>query len=350
MFELNGLPILADELDILNELKNQLALNGVFRFKEFRTITNHIQCTCPMHKNGQESSPSCGIATTNIKDSNGRIVKAGTFHCFTCGYKGSLEETISLLFGHEDDGQFGREWLAKNFVTMEVEKRTPLNLNFDRNSNSNSADTTATEYITEEELDSYRVIHPYMYTRKLTDDIIELFDIGYDNDFILQNKKGYTNHYRCITFPVRDIEGHTLFIARRCVDNKIFHYPEGVTKPVYGLYELNLCYGNNIPNKLYICESMLDALTLWTHGKPAVALNGLGTPYQFKQLLNLPVRNFVLATDSDKAGMKARNAIAKALQSRFITQVIFPKGRKDVNECSYEEIENLKEEFFLYSL
>ena len=67
MFKLNNLPILADEIDILNELKNQLAVNGIYRFNEFRTITNHIQFNCPIHKNGQERSPSCGITTTDIK-------------------------------------------------------------------------------------------------------------------------------------------------------------------------------------------------------------------------------------------------------------------------------------------
>lgn len=346
MFMLNDLPILADEMDVLLELKNQLALNGIYRFKHFRTITNHIQCTCPIHSNGQESKPSCGITINSIKGPDGRITKPGTFHCFTCGYVASLEETISTLFGHNDEGQFGREWLAKNFVTMQVDKRTPLELNLSRHSTQHT-DNVPTEYITEEELDSYRYIHPYMYTRKLTDEIIDLFDIGYDDNFSLTNDKGYTQHYRCITFPNKDLNGNTWFIARRSVDVKFFHYPKSATKPVYGLYELYTYYGNELPTELYICESMLDALTLWTHNKPAVALNGLGTPYQFKQLLNTPIRKFILATDSDDAGMRARNKIANALKGKLITQIFLPYGRKDINECEYEEIENLNEEFFI---
>lgn len=348
MFELNGLPILAEEIDVLTELKNQLALNGVFRFKEFKKLSNHIQCCCPMHKNGQESKPSCGITISTIKETGGRTIPPGTVHCFTCGYVDSLDGMISKLFGHDDNGQFGREWLAKNFVTMEVDKRTPLELNFTRKVNITTASTDI-PYISEEELDSYRYIHPYMYTRKLTDEIIDLFDIGYDDKFSLTNDRGYTQHYRCITFPNRDVNGNTWFIARRSVDVKFFHYPKDVKKPVYGLYELYKYYNNNIPSKLYICESMLDALTLWTHHKPAVALNGLGTPFQFKQLTELPVRNFVLATDSDNAGMKARSAIANALKSKFLTQVIFPPNRKDINECTYDEVEHLQEEFYIPS-
>ena len=50
MFTVNGNPILADELDVLIELKDQLALNGIYRFETLRPITNHIQFNCPMHK------------------------------------------------------------------------------------------------------------------------------------------------------------------------------------------------------------------------------------------------------------------------------------------------------------
>ena len=179
MFTLNGLPILADEIDVLNELKSQLAMNGVYRFSQFKEVTNHIQFPCPMHKDGQEKKPSCGITTAQIRYADGRVVEPGTVHCFTCGYVASLNEMISTLFGHDNDnGQFGNEWLAKNFVTLSVENRPELKLDLDRHKKS-VADKQNNVYITEEELDSYRYIHPYMYKRKLTDDIIELFDIGY---------------------------------------------------------------------------------------------------------------------------------------------------------------------------
>lgn len=350
MFTLNDLPILADELDILNELKDQLAINGVQRFSSFRQITNHIQFPCPMHKGGQESKPSCGITTKQIRYADGRVVPPGTVHCFACGYIDSLEGMISKLFGHDDNGQFGKEWLAKNFVTMEVEKRPQLVLDMSRHKNKSSRQIiTNEEIITEEQLDSYRYIHPYMYERKLTDDVIELFDIGYDPNFKVQKKDGSYQNYRCITFPNKDVDGKVLFIARRSVDTKFFHYPKEVTKPVYGLYEIKEVYGNNIPNEIYICESMLDALAFWTHpDKVAVALNGLGTPYQFKQLLSLPTRKFILATDSDEAGMNARRKIANALKSKLITQVFMPQGKKDVNACTYEEVENLKEVLFTF--
>ena len=116
----------------------------------------------------------------------------------------------------------------------------------------------------EEELDSYRYFHPYMYKRKLTDEIIELFDVGYDKDFVLKSKTtGNEMHLQCITFPVRDITGKTLFIARRCVNNKIFHYPEGVTKPLYGIYELYQL--PEFPKTVYVCESIIASLFIFVN-------------------------------------------------------------------------------------
>lgn len=346
MFTLKGLPILADEIDVLTELKSQLAMNGVYRFAQFKQVPNHIQFPCPMHKEGQEKKPSCGITTAQIRYADGRVVEPGTVHCFACGYVASLSEMISTLFGHEnDDGHFGDEWLAKNFVTLSVEKRPELKLNLDRHK-SKTTNKQIVNYITEEELDSYRYIHPYMYTRKLTDEIIELFDIGYDKQFKITASDGHINNYRCLTFPNRDINGNTLFIARRSVDTKFFHYPKDVIKPVYGLYEITVAY-DTIPNEIIICESMLDALHFWVVGKCAVALNGLGTAEQFKQLNELPTRKFILCTDSDTAGMNARKKIKANLKNKLVTQYILPEGRKDANECTDEELLNLEETFCL---
>ena len=91
---------------------------------------------------------------------------------------------------------------------------------------------------------------------------------------------------------------------------------------------------------------MLDALSFWTVGKYAVALNGLGNDLQFKQLRELPCRKIILATDMDERGLAARKRIRQNMQNtKIITEYIFPKGRKDANECTKEELINLEEIF-----
>lgn len=348
MIEVNGQYITADVSEIISELKNVLEINGLPRFyKTIDTPQNYMVC-CPFHKDGQERKPSMGIHK-----------KTGVCHCFTCGWVGSIQELVSNCFGYDDLGIEGSKWLIRNFLTLQVEERKDIELDISRkndnatilNANSN-IDSTNNDvynvnntYISEQELDSYRYLHPYMYKRGLTDEIIDLFDIGYD-------KKT-----DCITFPIRDISGNTLFIARRSTKTKYFNYPEGVEKPLYGLYELGrvkafekyevvkLDGTARGVNSLIVCESMLDALSFWVAGKCAVALNGLGNELQFKQLRELPCRELILATDNDEAGMRARKRIARNVTNKVLTQYIFPEGRKDANECTVEELQNLKKVF-----
>lgn len=324
---INGTQFNCDLSDVITELQLQLKLNDIPLIQKTIDTPKDIMIQCPYHGNGQERRPSAGIRKSD-----------GTFHCFACQETHSLPEVISYCFGHYEDafGAFGYKWLVKNFATVEVEERKDVELDFRRGTNrrlDNRFDNTInTGYINEEELDKYRYYHPYWKKRGITDEkIIELFDLGYDKTT------------DCITFPVRDINGNTLFIARRNVKSKFFNYPKGVEKPLYGLYELY--QQEEFPKEVIICESMLDALTAWQFGRYALALNGLGNELQFKQLRELPCRKLILATDSDEAGMKARKRIHKNITNKLITEYIFPTGVKDLNDMVNRGFEELIEIF-----
>lgn len=327
MFYVNKNPILADDLEVLNELKRQLEMNGIQRFATFKVGPKNIQFNCPIHNDGQERKPSCGISTVNQEGT-----PSGTVHCFTCGYTATLEEMISHCFGRNDNGSFGREWLLKNFLSIAVEDRKDLSLDFGR-----IQLCKANHFISTKELDKYRYYHPYMYKRRLTNEIIDKFDVGYDAHFKLRDGD---KELRCLTFPVRDIDGNTLFIARRSVDTKLFHYPEGVNKPIYGLYELP-----KDAKEVIVCESILNALTCWVYGRYGVALNGLGTDYQYEQLRRLPCRKIITAFDPDNAGKRATERLKKAIgNSKLVTSFVIPTG-KDVNDLELDEFLNLEEIF-----
>ena len=307
--------------DILDELVAQLRANGSQLIQRQKNGPEHIQICCPYHNGGMERRPSAGIRKSD-----------GMFHCFACGEVHSLPEVISYCFGYTNDiiGRFGWQWLLKNFAIVQIEERKDVEIDYTRADSSSIPNMGIFNYVTEEELDKYRYVHPYMYKRKLTDEVIERFDIGYDKVS------------DCITFPVRDVGGNVLFIARRSVRTKFFSYPRGVEKPLYGLYELYQL--QTFPKEVIVCESMLDALTCWVYGKYAVALNGLGNELQFQQLRELPCRKLILATDNDDAGQSARKRIRKNLQNRkVISEYIFPENRKDINELSKVEFENLLE-------
>ena len=311
--------------DILTELVSQLRANNIPLIAKQRDSGDHIQITCPYHSNGMERKPSAGLRKSD-----------GIFHCFACGEIHTLPEVISHCFGHDEDlvGKWGWQWLIRNFATVEVEERKDVDLDFSRNSVVRNRSVRRNQFVTEEELDKYRYTHPYLYMRGMTDEIIELFDLGWDSDM------------QAITFPVRDVHGNCLFIARRSVKTKFFNYPDGVEKPLYGLYELCHIKSDNLnpfPTEIIVCESMFDALSFWTVDKYAVALNGLGNELQFKQLRELPCREIILATDMDERGLAARERIRKNLNgTKLIAEYFFPEGRKDANDCTKEELKNLK--------
>ena len=314
---INNIPFETDLMSILEELRSQLSANGINLFHSMRDTPDNIQVCCPYHKGGQERRPSAGIKKSD-----------GIFHCFTCGETHTLQEMISHCFGRDDDvvGAFGWEWLLKNFLTVSIEERKSIDLDLSRD-----RDEKSTLYISDEELDKYREYHPYMWKRKMTPEVVEIFDVGYDRDT------------KSITFPVRDVKGRCLFVARRSVVTKFFNYPAGAEKPVYGLYELSQL--DRYPTEVIICESMIDAIYFWTVGKYAVALNGLGNELQFKQLKEMTCRKFILCTDSDDAGMKARARIRKNIRNKLITEYVLPAGRKDANDCTQEELLTLQEKF-----
>lgn len=329
MIQVNNQYITADEKDILIELRKQLDLKGIKRFAKIIVSGDNIQTNCPFHHEGQERKPSFGIL---IKQKGKE--DAGTCHCFACGWTGSFSEMVSNVFGYDDLGLYGSKWLVRNFLTVQIENRPDILEGFDvrkssvRDTGNNNWNTHI--QVSEEELDKYRNYHPYMWERKMTPGIVDLFDIGYDKNT------------DCITFPVRDIYGDCVFVARRSVKTKFFNYPQNAEKPVYGLYELSTVFP--YPDEVIICESMIDAITCWVYGKYAVALNGLGNDLQFKQLRHMPNRKFILATDMDSAGQKARQRLKKQLNNKLVSEYIWDVNMaKDINDMSQEQFLNLKE-------
>lgn len=328
---INGVQFNCELSDILQCLKAELALNGIERFYKMFDSGDDIMVCCPYHKNGQERRPSAGIRKSD-----------GLLHCLACDKTVSLDEMIANCFGYNDPA-WGYRWLVKNFALVQAEERKPISFNCDR---MQQTVQNAPRFVSDEELDSYRYIHPYMYQRGLTEQIIEMFDIGYDK---------VTDS---ITFPVRYWgslnNGKCLFVAKRNVKYKRFDLPKDLEKPLYGLFEIyNLITSNYFDNKtkgivgfeeIYVCEGLFDCLRLWCCGKVAVAGFGcLFSDYQMTLLEGLPTRKLILATDSDSAGMSARKKIRARIKNKLITEVVLPNGKKDIGELTDEEIDNLEE-------
>lgn len=316
MIKIDDALINTDTITMLEVLKDDLALHGINRFFQFRLNGQNIQTTCPFHKDGQERKPSFGV--------NGDLNKC---HCFACGWSGGIEDMISQLYGYQDRGKYGKNWLVKHFNSVEVETRLNLMEVLNGNSNNNSSIVDSkhnNEYIPESLLDSYRYIHPYMYKRGLTDEIIEEFDIGYDKS------------RNCLTFPILDLDGNCVFVATRNVSNKFFTLPKDLEKPIYQAYR----FTSGKYKEAWIVESFLNCLTLWKYGIPSMALIGTGNKHQYDILSKLPVRSYVLAFDPDDAGYKATQRFRRNVKNKLIKEVVY-KDDRDINDLQ-EEVKSLE--------
>jgi DNA primase len=303
-------------IDILQVLRYSLHSEGIYKLKDIKPGSENIQITCPKHKEGMERKPSCGVSIVPKEN-----LPAGTVHCFTCSYKERFEVFVSNCFGYDDNGKFGYEWLLENFIAGGENVRS-IPIIKPRNQKEEKI-----EYITEKELDKYRYYHPYMYKRKLTDEIIEKFDVGYDEE----NK--------CLTFPVWDKNGNCLFLARRSVKTKFFNYPKNVDKPLYARHFIT-----PETKTVIVTESIINCLTCWVYGKPAVSLIGLGNKQQIQELKELYVRKIILALDPDEEGIIRTQKIRDMLKNsgKIISEYLVPDG-KDINNLSEKEFTGLEE-------
>ena len=321
------------------QIVNILEAHGLLR--PVNQMADWYRCYCPIHNNGRERKPSFGISLRD-QYKGGIMYAAGFAHCFACGYSRPLEQFITDVLDAHNIKMTGQEWLIANVPGYDPEADFDYLIPESMMDSLNSKYAVdyiqkltqpKPEYISEEELASYRYVVPYMYERKLTDEVIEKYDVGYDAKWI---PPGRSKPVPCITFPVRDAFGNTLFLCRRSIQGKLYNYPQGVTKPVYGI--------DMIPpgtKSLVICESCINTLTSVVYGKPAVGLLGTGNAYQMKQLKQLGVDNLVICTDGDDAGRRSAQKIKKQLQSvAFVWIMPMPDG-KDLNDLTKDEFDQL---------
>lgn len=311
--------------EIIELLTQQLS---VLRINKLQTVDykmNNARVTCPIHKNGQERTPSCDILLSDkrVVDFRGveKIIPAGTVNCFACGYKANIVKFIADCLNISYKA--ATEWLLGfvNFTYLS-DIRDIGTISFD--------DTYYDAYydipgVATDELKQYDFIHPYMFERKLTDNIINKFDVGYD---------AKTDS---LTFPVY-VNGKCLFVAKRRVSYKRFDMPAITPKPIYGLDYIT-------GNEIIVCESIINALTCWSYGKEAIALFGTGSADQIDILNKLPqVRKLILALDGDEAGVKGTNRLMRGLTNKIVTKLDIPQG-KDINDLTFDEFNSLDEIF-----
>ena len=294
---------------ILHEAKNDLT-NG--KLKHIYPRGRNLIITCPSHKDGKESKPSCNVLAVDDDPK----VEYGTAHCFACGYSAKLPQLIADLF--DESYQFGEDWLLDRFCNVFIE-RDILLPSFDLEPTV----IEKNEILDESILTDYDFYHPYMWKRGLSKEVVDEFRVGYDK---IRD---------AITFPVYDERHRLVMITARCVSTKFFFIPGEVEKPVYLLYDVL----EKNQDTVFVCESQINALYLRSlFNVSAVALFGTGSHTQLETLKKSGIRNYILCFDGDTAGRKGAIRFQNALSNQaMITEIKFPQG-KDANNYSKEEL------------
>ena len=297
--------------EILTLLKLSLT-NG--KLKDIENKDDNILVTCPHHDDGHEKTPAC-----NIYIGNDTKLPYGYFNCFVCGEKGSFLKFVAECFDAPES--YAKAWLLKNFGGELVAKNLfmgePIVLNRNKG---------IKKYLDESVLDQYQTWNPYLAKRKLSREICELFKVRYDPK------------YRQVIFPAYDIKGNLVMLTKRSIDTKSFYLDKDVEKPVYCL---DYVMKNNIKTVL-ITEGPFDCLTGWEYGFPTIATFGKISDYQIEQINKSCINIIYAAFDNDAAGRSFLETLKRKLTKRIIViETKFPVGRKDVNDLSKEELQEI---------
>ena len=170
---------------------------------------DYFMIHCPIHNDGNEQHPSCGVLLHDQLRA-GKMYPEGWVHCFTCGWSKPLPDTIGEILKRKNMSGTGLDWLKQyipNFTDTDFdyllpkETITKLNLKYALQTLADLANKPEETFISEQELQKYRYTVPYMYDRKLNDEVIEKFDVGVDLHYVPPGRK---REVPCITFPVRD--------------------------------------------------------------------------------------------------------------------------------------------------
>lgn len=305
-----------DIKEILSTLKSQL-ING--KLSNIQYKADEVSITCPFHKEGKENKPSCFIYVGGDEK-----IPWGTFHCFTCGEKGSLIKFIAGVFDRSE--YYAEEWLKKNFTEKILEYKQ-LNIaeeitSEDLRKGQDEAIKQMAKMADEGIINTLQSWHPYMEQRHISKEIANKFEIKYSPE------------KECLVFPIRDKNGDIISATTRNIKDKKFNIPKSTEKTIY---LLNECLKENC-NQVVVCEGQIDALVSWSYGVPAIALFGAGTTEgQMKELNKTNIIHYILMYDNDSAGRKGASRFKKMIKKNvFVTDIIMPKN-KDVADCSKEE-------------
>lgn len=309
MLQVGEVVISADVEDIVSQIQEDVGL-----LRDVNELESDIMVTCPIHKGGMESTPSLGINKST-----------GVVHCFTCGYKGDIVTLVSDCYNIPYSQAFRK--LVGDFVYSS--RRT---IDIDLGTSRDNLQIVIPKTTVYNAVWDNAPALAYLADRGINATKLGGFTIGYDKT------------HDVIQLYTRDLQGNYVICKARCIHKKLYLNSTGANKAhhLFGAYEL-LQSDWQPADPVWICESEIDALTLWGRGEYAVAIMGSHISIAQKNiLLTLGVRRVVDGMDKDDAGRLGWDNIKKWVKFASTYDTIYPVDKKDINELTDEEFAKIK--------
>ncbi|MGI2775734.1 toprim domain-containing protein [Bacillus cytotoxicus] len=151
-------------------------------------------------------------------------------------------------------------------------------------------------------------------------------------------KIGYDRFRQAVVIPWFDTNGRLANIKYRKTHGKVFWYEKDAVPIRKLIYGANVIYKRKI-TEVYLVEAEIDAMSLWTLGKPAIAVGGASfTNEQADIIKRSPIEALYICGDNDRAGDKLRKLVSEKLEGYVnIINVRVSSEYKDVNEALKQE-------------
>ncbi|WP_077603660.1 toprim domain-containing protein [Oceanobacillus sojae] len=172
----------------------------------------------------------------------------------------------------------------------------------------------------EEELTQYKQRHTYLSSRGIDPKVEAFFNTR------------FAPTSQAVVIPWRHPNGQLANIKFRKIRGKAFWYKRGANPIRELVFGLDKVIKHELTD-VEVCEAEIDAMSLWSVKKPAIALGSASiSRKQIDAIKRTPIERLVISTDADKAGEKVAEQIHQAFPELQIYRRVFPEGIKDVNE------------------
>ena len=280
-----------------------------------RETDEWYQIKCPFHKDGNERKPSMGVHK-----------EVGTFNCFTCGQKGTIEKLVAKKLNIPLAEAYSVVINKFNGSTNNPQFLDQM-INSIPEFNSAKPKKITNDKLGESELILYKGEHTYLLNRGISRDTQIEFEIGFDK------------YWKRVTIPVRDTDGTLLSVVGRGVFEDIqpkYYFYNNLKKSrvLFNLHRIIPPHRDSsfAPfTAVILVEGVVDVMWLHQIGiKNVVASFGCSLSQTQADLIAKYFKEVYVCYDNDDAGIDGRVRVRELLDKRMMVKdLILPPEFKD---------------------